>query len=149
MNKIVALTLTASIALASLTGCAAKDAQQKGTNVSGISNSEENDNRDNDSQYQDPENIVFEDDISATIDLPVDDIKVTFDGKELMPGRDTAEEIKASFPDTFTDVCDKTYPNGKVVKQTMCVLADETFKEVQKKRYYKKEKRNTAKKAKD
>lgn len=41
MNKIVALTLTASIALASLTGCAAKDAQQKGTNVSGISNSEE------------------------------------------------------------------------------------------------------------
>ena len=40
MNKIVALTLTASIALASLTGCAAKDAQQKGTNVSGISNSE-------------------------------------------------------------------------------------------------------------
>lgn len=29
MNKIVALTLTASIALASLTGCAAKDAQQK------------------------------------------------------------------------------------------------------------------------
>lgn len=30
-------------------------------------------------------------------------------------------------------VCDKTYPNGKVVKQTMCVLADETFKEVQKK----------------
>lgn len=54
MNKIVALTLTASIALASLTGCAAKDAQQKGTNVSGISNSEENDNRDNDSQYQDP-----------------------------------------------------------------------------------------------
>ncbi len=77
--------------------------QQKGTNVSGISNSEENDNRDNDSQYQDPENIVFEDDMSATIDLPVDDIKVTFDGKELMPGRDTAEEIKASFPDTFTD----------------------------------------------
>lgn len=103
MNKIVALTLTASIALASLTGCAAKDAQQKETNVSGISNSEENDNRDNDSQYQDPENIVFEDDMSATIDLPVDDIKVTFDGKELMPGRDTAEEIKASFPDTFTD----------------------------------------------
>lgn len=46
-------------------------------------------------------------------------------------------------------VCDKTYPNGKVVKQTMCVLADETFKEVQKKGYYKKEKRNTAKKAKD
>ena len=43
MNKIVALTLTASIALASLTGCVAKDAQQKGTNVSGISNSEEND----------------------------------------------------------------------------------------------------------
>ena len=43
MNKIVALTLTASIALASLTGCAAKDAQQKGTNVSGISNSEESD----------------------------------------------------------------------------------------------------------
>lgn len=37
MNKIVALTLTASIALASLTGCAAKDAQQKETNVSGIS----------------------------------------------------------------------------------------------------------------
>lgn len=103
MNKIVALTLTASIALASLTGCAAKDAQQKETNVSGISNSEENDNRDNDSQYQDPENIVFEDDMSTTIDLPVDDIKVTFDGKELMPGRDTAEEIKASFPDTFTD----------------------------------------------
>lgn len=103
MNKIVALTLTASIALASLTGCAAKDAQQKETNVSGISNSEENDNRDNDSQYQDPENIVFEDDMSATIDIPVDDIKVTFDGKELMPGRDTAEEIKASFPDTFTD----------------------------------------------
>lgn len=103
MNKIVALTLTASIALASLTGCAAKDAQQKETNVSGISNSEENDNRDNDSQYQDPENIVFEDDKSATIDLPVDDIKVTFDGKELMPGRDTAEEIKTSFPDTFTD----------------------------------------------
>ena len=29
MNKIVALTLTASIVLASLTGCAAKDAQQK------------------------------------------------------------------------------------------------------------------------
>lgn len=46
-------------------------------------------------------------------------------------------------------VCDKTYPNGKVVKQTMCVLADETFKEVQKKGYYKKEKRNTAKKTKD
>lgn len=103
MNKIVALTLTASIALASLTGCAAKDAQQKETNVSGISNSEENDNRDNDSQYQDPENIVFEDDMSATIDLPVDDIKVMFEGKELMPGRDTAEGIKASFPDTFTD----------------------------------------------
>ena len=103
MNKIVALTLTASIALASLTGCAAKDAQQKGTNVSGISNSEENDNRDNDSQYQDPENIVFENDMSAIIDLPVDDIKVTFEGKELMPGRNTAEEIKAFFPDTFTD----------------------------------------------
>lgn len=46
-------------------------------------------------------------------------------------------------------VCDKTYPNGKVVKQTMCVLADETFKEVQKKGYYKKEKRNTTKKTKD
>lgn len=54
MNKIVALTLTASIALASLTGCAAKDAQQKETNVSGISNSEENDNRDNDSQCEPP-----------------------------------------------------------------------------------------------
>ena len=80
------------------------------SNVSGISNSEENDNRDNDSQYQDPENIVFEDDISATIDLPVDDIKVTFDGKELMPGRDTAEEIKASFPDTFTDVTTNANP---------------------------------------
>lgn len=44
MNKIVALTLTASIALASLTGCAAKDAQQKETNVSGISNSEDTEN---------------------------------------------------------------------------------------------------------
>lgn len=42
MNKIVALTLTASIALASLTGCAAKDAQQKETNVSGISKRENN-----------------------------------------------------------------------------------------------------------
>ena len=59
MNKIVALTLTASIALASLTGCAAKDAQQKETNVSGISNSEENDSRDNDSQYQAPENMFL------------------------------------------------------------------------------------------
>ena len=103
MNKIVALTLTASIALASLTGCAAKDAQRKDTNVSGISNSVENDSRDDASRYQDPENIVFENDMSAIIDLPVDDIKVTFEGKELMPGRNTAEEIKASFPDTFTD----------------------------------------------
>lgn len=84
MNKIVALTLTASIALASLTGCAAKDAQRKDTNVSGISNSVENDSRDDASRYQDPENIVFENDMSAIIDLPVDDIKVTFDGKELM-----------------------------------------------------------------
>lgn len=87
MNKIVALTLTASIALASLTGCAAKDAQRKDTNVSGISNSVENDSRDGASRYQDPENIVFENDMSAIIDLPVDDIKVTFEGKELMPGR--------------------------------------------------------------
>ena len=36
-----------------------------------------------------------------------------------------------------------------VCDKTMCVLADETFKEVQKKGYYKKEKRNTAKKTKD
>ena len=110
MNKIVALTLTASIALASLTGCAAKDAQRKDTNVSGISNSVENDSRDDASRYQDPENIVFENDMSAIIALPVDDIKVTFEGKELMPGRDTAEEIKASFPDTFTDVTTNANP---------------------------------------
>lgn len=103
MKKIVALTLTAGIALASFTGCAAKDAQRKDTNVSGISNSVENDSRDDASRYQDPENIVFENDMSAIIDLPVDDIKVTFEGKELMPGRNTAEEIKALFPDTFTD----------------------------------------------
>lgn len=103
MKNIVALTLTAGIALTLLTGCAVKDAQLKDTNVSGVSNSVENDSQDNDSQYQDPENIVFEDDMSTTIDLPVDDIKVTFEGKELMPGRNTAEEIKALFPDTFTD----------------------------------------------
>lgn len=34
-------------------------------------------------------------------------------------------------------VCDKTYPNGMVVKQTTCVLSDETFKKVLKEGYYK------------
>lgn len=34
-------------------------------------------------------------------------------------------------------VCDKTYPNGMVVKQTTCVLSDKTFKKVLKEGYYK------------
>lgn len=115
MKKIVVFTLTAGIALALFAGCAAKDTQTSSASTSNIASSTANtndknsdsdteeDNRNDDSQYQDPENIVFENNMSAIIDLPVDDIKVTFDGKELTPGRDTAEEIKASFPDTFTD----------------------------------------------
>lgn len=115
MKKIVVFTLTAGIALALFAGCAAKDTQTSSASTSNIASSTANtndknsdsdaeeDNRDDDSQYQDPENIVFENNMSAIIDLPVDDIKVTFEGKELMPGRNTAEEINASFPDTFTD----------------------------------------------
>ena len=72
MNKIVALTLTASIALASLTGCAAKDAQQKMRSKRG-------------QMF-----LVFQIQRRTITEI-------------IMPGRDTAEEIKASFPDTFTD----------------------------------------------
>ena len=115
MKKIVVFTLTAGIALALFAGCAAKDARTSDANTSGTASSTVNandknngsdakdDNRDNDSQYQDPENIVFEDDMNAIIDLPVDDIKVMFEGKELLPGRDTAEVLQNSFPDTFED----------------------------------------------
>lgn len=115
MKKTVVLTLTAGIALALFAGCAAKDAQTSNANTSSISSSKSNandmssdsdkkdDSRDDDSQYQDPENIVFENDMSAIIDLPVDDIMVIFEGKELLPGRDTAEVLQGAFPDTFKD----------------------------------------------
>ena len=47
--------------------------------------------------------MVIEYDGSKLIDLPTENIKVTLRGKQILPGRDTAETLQKSFESTFVD----------------------------------------------
>ena len=112
MKKLVAFTLAAGMVLTTLSGCAAKKTQ--GTSSSEatsiveseakeIVDAEDKNDASSESQYDEPDNVVIEYDGSKLIDLPTESIKVTLRGKQILPGRDTAETLQKSFESTFTD----------------------------------------------
>lgn len=107
MKKIFAISLAASIALTMLVGCSENKSQTvKNDNTSVTEdefNNDVNEDIDTEALYKDPENIVFDYDESIYIDLPIDDVKATFRGTQILPGRDTAEALQTAFKDAFVD----------------------------------------------
>lgn len=111
MKKLVAFTLAVGMVLTTLSGCAAKKTQDTSSEttsvveseVEDVSNTEDEQSSDTKSQYDEPDNVVIEYDGSKLIDLPTENIKVTLRGKQILPGRDTAETLQKSFESTFVD----------------------------------------------
>lgn len=112
MKKLVAFTLAAGMVLTTFSGCTAKKTQDTSSSetisaveseVEDVSNTEDEQSSDTKSQYDEPDNVVIEYDGSKLIDLPTENIKVTLRGKQILPGRDTAETLQKSFESTFVD----------------------------------------------
>lgn len=112
MKKLVAFTLAAGMVLTTLSGCAAKKTQGTSSGeatsiveseAEEIANTEDKNGASSESQYDEPDNVVIEYDGSKLIDLPTESIKVTLRGKQILPGRDTAETLQKSFVSTFVD----------------------------------------------
>lgn len=112
MKKLVAFTLAAGIVLTTLSGCAAKKTQGTSSGeatsiveseAEEIADTEDKNGASSESQYDEPDNVVIEYDGSKLIDLPTESIKVTLRGKQILPGRDTAETLQESFENTFVD----------------------------------------------
>lgn len=112
MKKLVAFTLAAGMVLTTFSGCTAKKTQ--GTSSSEatsiveseaeeIADAENKNDASSESQYDEPDNVVIEYDGNKLIDLPTESIKVTLRGKQILPGRDTAETLQKSFESTFVD----------------------------------------------
>lgn len=110
MKKLVAFTLAVGMVLTTLSGCAAKKTQDTSSEttsvveseVEEVTDTEDKDKASSESQYDEPDNVVIEYDGSKLIDLPTENIKVTLRGKQILPGRDTAETLQESFEDTTT-----------------------------------------------
>ena len=112
MKKLVAFTLAAGMVLTTLSGCAAKKTQGTSSGeatsiveseAEEIADTEDKNGASSESQYDEPDNVVIEYDGSKLIDLPTESIKVTLRGKQILPGRDTAETLQESFESTFVD----------------------------------------------
>lgn len=112
MKKLVAFTLAAGMVLTTLNGCAAKKTQGTSSGeatsiveseAEEIADTEDKNGASSESQYDEPDNVVIEYDGSKLIDLPTESIKVTLRGKQILPGRDTAETLQESFESTFVD----------------------------------------------
>lgn len=112
MKKLVAFILAAGMVLTTFSGCTAKKTQDTSSSetisaveseVEDVSNTEDEQSSDTKSQYDEPDNVVIEYDGSKLIDLPTENIKVTLRGKQILPGRDTAETLQESFENTFVD----------------------------------------------
>lgn len=112
MKKLVAFTLAAGMVLTTLSGCAAKKTQGTSSGeatsiveseAEEIADTEDKNGASSESQYDEPDNVVIEYDTSKLIDLPEESIKVTLRGKQILPGRDTAETLQKSFESTFVD----------------------------------------------
>ena len=112
MKKLVAMTLAAGMVLTTFSGCTAKKTQDTSSSeatsiveseAKEIVDTEDKNVASSESQYDEPDNVVIEYDGSKLIDLPTEDIKVTLRGKQILPGRDTAETLQKSFESTFVD----------------------------------------------
>lgn len=112
MKKLVVMTLAAGMVFTTFSGCTAKKTQNTSSSetisaveseVEDVSNTEDEQSSDTKSQYDEPDNVVIEYDGSKLIDLPEKSIKVTLRGKQILPGRDTAETLQESFENTFVD----------------------------------------------
>lgn len=112
MKKLVAFTLAVGMVLTTLSGCAAKKTQDTSSSeatsiveseAAEVSDAEDKDDANSESEYDEPDNVVIECDTSKLIDLPEESIKVTLRGKQILPGRDTAETLQESFENTFVD----------------------------------------------
>lgn len=112
MKKLVVMTLAAGMVFTTFSGCTAKKTQNTSSSetisaveseVEDVSNTEDEQSSDTKSQYDEPDNVVIEYDGSKLIDLPEESIKVTLRGKQILPGRDTAETLQESFENTFVD----------------------------------------------
>lgn len=112
MKKLVAMTLAAEMVLTTFSGCTAKKTQDTSSSetisaveseAEEIADAEDKNDASSESQYDEPDNVVIEYDGNKLIDLPTESIKVTLRGKQILPGRDTAETLQKSFESTFVD----------------------------------------------